>query len=118
MKTKLVTVFVAMAIFFAISSCNKSDDSNDTPPIPEKFVDLQIDPNFDFDSFQDLSTSIKIPSTRQTSTSIVQIFNGNPASGGRLIITGSLNQNNEFNSQMRIPAYLQEVYVGNVSSCP
>ncbi len=115
MKTKLISVFIAMAVFFVISSCNKSD-SGSTKTIPDKFVDLKIDPNFDFDSFKNLSTSIKIPVNKQTSTTIVQIFNANPASGGRLILTGSLNQNNEFHSEMRIPAYLTEVYVGKVSS--
>jgi LruC domain-containing protein len=115
MKTKLISILVVATMIFALASCNKYKDNNEQKST-EIFTELKVDPNFDFDSFKNLSTNIVVPLTRQTSTTIVQIFNGNPAEGGRLITTGSLNDNNEYNGELRLPADIKEVYIGKISS--
>lgn len=115
MKSRTVPFLLALIVMTAVISCTKTNNPGKETN-PTKFVDLKIDPNFDFDNFKNLEAIISVPASRQSSMSIVQIFDGNPATGGRLIQTGSLDQNNVFNTQLRIPSGLEEVYIGKVSS--
>ncbi len=106
--------FLAIVVVFALFSCHKSNKIHQV--IPNKFVDLKVDAAFKFDNFKDLKTSIKIPTSKSSGIHIIQIYDAHPKDGGKLILTGSVNQNGVFDLPVRIASRLKEVYVGNLSS--
>lgn len=105
---------LAVVLFIVLSSCHKGNRIH--RPIPNQFIDLKVDAAFKFDNFKDLKTSIKIPTSRSSGIHIIQIYDAHPNDGGKLILTGSVNQEGVFDLPVRIAARLKEVYVGNLSS--
>ncbi|MBS4055956.1 MAG: LruC domain-containing protein [Bacteroidales bacterium] len=106
----LLMIFVSGLL---LVSCNKDNHKQNEPT---NFLDLKIDQSFTFDNFSNFETSIKVPATRSTGVDIIQIYDGKPESGGKVILTGALDQNGEFSMPIRIPNRLTEVYVGKLSS--
>jgi len=110
---------VGIAMLFTVfmlsqNSCKKHLPDN--PQTPTKFTELKVDPRFEFQNFKEVQATISIPGLKQSGTSIVQIYQGNPATGGKLISSGSLNDSHLFQSSIRLPSRLTEVYVGKLSS--
>jgi len=111
----ILTGFLALLVISAtvIPGCRKKFPEKD---LPTKFTDLKVAPNFEFQSFRDAQVVITVPAVKQTSQNIVQIYQGNPAQGGRLILSGPLDANNQFTGPIRIPTRLTDVYVGRLAS--
>ncbi|MFH1937425.1 MAG: hypothetical protein ABIK52_07680, partial [Bacteroidota bacterium] len=99
--------------FLFHTGCRKKIDTNNQPI---KFTELKVASNFEFESFREAEATIKVPSLKQTAQNIVQIYQGNPAEGGKLIMTGPLDQNNQFKNALRLPTRLANVFVGRLSA--
>jgi len=117
MTKVIVPVGIAglFVIFFLFQSgCKKKlPDNNSTPT---KFTELKVDPNFEFQNFKEVQATITVPALKQSGTSIIRIYQGNPATGGKLISAGSLDNNNQFQSPIRLPSRLTEVFVAKLAS--
>jgi len=116
MKTRIYTLAVLFAISLMFGSCRK-DKKDDNPNNDiSNFLDLEVSQSFNFESFDDYSTSIKIGNTKSSGTEIIQIYDAHPAEGGKLILTGSANSEGEFELPIRLATRLEEVYVAKLSS--
>ncbi|MCK9218593.1 MAG: LruC domain-containing protein [Bacteroidales bacterium] len=112
---KYTAAFFLLFSIISFSGCRKTTDENITSN-PSKFTDLKIDPNFEFQSSVDLSVTIKAPGSGTTSLKVIEIFLGNPASGGKLISKGATDNNATYQTQIRIPSTVKELYLGKLSS--
>lgn len=116
-RSRLILVgFLAVlsVVLLPSQGCRKQNEP--VNPAPSKFTDLKVPPNFEFESFKNVEATITVPATKQTAQNIVRIYQGNPAEGGKLITTGSLDANNQFKSPLRIPTRLTDVYIARLSS--
>jgi LruC domain-containing protein len=114
-KAVFLTIILLLISFtFVQQGCRKTITITEKPTT--NFTDLKIDPTFEFDNFKKVDATITISNSKATGMNIVQIYQGNPAQGGKLITTGALNSQNQFVSSVRLPARLSEVYIGNVAS--
>ncbi|NOU48774.1 MAG: LruC domain-containing protein [Bacteroidales bacterium] len=113
---KRITLQVAITVFLVFSFVACRNHDNPVQEKPTEFLDLKVDKAFKFESFSNLETSIKIANTKAAGVEIIQIYDAHPAKGGRIILTGSVDQNGEFKLPLRIASRLKEVYVGKLSS--
>ena len=97
------------------NGCRKSIDpeNNDTP---KKFTDLKVSPNFEFENFIDLDVTINVANGGSQTLFVIQLFQDNPATGGKLIATGATNNNKQYHTTLRVPSRLKEIYVTKISA--
>lgn len=110
----ILLLFISGSIIFQ-AGCKKKPSEN---PIttPTKFTELKVNPAFKFDSYSNLGTYIKLANTKSAGVEIIQIYDAHPNNGGKLIMTGSANQEGVFNLPIRIASRLKAVYVAKLSS--
>ncbi|NQU32182.1 MAG: LruC domain-containing protein [Bacteroidetes bacterium] len=116
MKIKIYTIAFLFAISLFFASCHKDKTNNNPDNNIDNFLELKVSESFDFESFSNLETDIKLASTKATGVEIIQIYDAHPANGGKIILTGSVNESGEFKLPVRIASRLSEVYVGKLSS--
>lgn len=114
MQRKLITLILVFALGLVISSCRKTTPT--TNDDPTNFLDLKVSESFKFESFSDLQTSIQVLNTKASGVEIVRIYDAHPNNGGRLILTGSVDESGVFDLPIRIASRLEEVYVARLSS--
>ncbi len=114
MKNKLLLNLGLVLTVVWLSSCRTPD--NKPVDKPETFLELKVDPAFKFENFTNVETAINLGTTKASVVEIVQIYDAHPAKGGKLILTGSVNQEGVFQLPLRIPTRLTELYVGKMSS--
>ncbi|MFZ4546720.1 MAG: LruC domain-containing protein [Bacteroidales bacterium] len=107
-----IAIFL-LVLLLSQTACRKTDDSSGN--LPTKFTDLKIDPSFQFDNFINLNVTIGIPATGDQMLSIIQIFEADPKTGGKLIATGSVGSNLQFKTNLRVASRLKELWVGKIS---
>jgi LruC domain-containing protein len=116
-KGRLIQIgFLSMISIFLLfaEGCKKEVKVDDS--LPTKFTELKVASTFEFESFKNVEATITVPALKGAAQSIVQIYQGNPAEGGKLIMTGSLDANNQFKSPVRIPTRLTDVYIARLTS--
>ncbi|MDP2723710.1 MAG: LruC domain-containing protein [Bacteroidales bacterium] len=114
MKRKIYTLTAIFALSLLIFSCRKNN--NQSQDNPNNFLDLKVSELFNFENFSDLTTDIRVASTKATGVEIVQIYDAHPNNGGKLILTGSANSAGVFSLPVRIASRFKEVYVAKLSS--
>lgn len=122
MKTQLLhhrsislTLLAIIAIsLITLQGCKKTVEVEEKTPT--KFTELKVASNFEFQNFKNVEATITIPALKSGVQSVVQIYEGNPAEGGKVILTAALDANNQFKSSVRVPARLTDLYVGRLSS--
>ncbi len=114
MKLKIFATAFLFAIGLLFASCHKNSPKIDDNV--NNFLDLKVSESFLFDNFSDLETSIKLVSTKATGYETIQIYDANPAKGGKLVLTGAADNNGVFNLPVRIASRYSEVYVAKLSS--
>ncbi len=113
---KKLRLIVALLLFaMAFQSCRK-DNSNNNKEVPENFTDLKVDKGFNFESFHNVQTAIQLTNSRIAGGEIVQIYDGHPNQGGKLILTGTANDQGMFTLPIRIASRLEEVYVARLNA--
>ena len=118
---KVKHVFFVQFLFLLIlsgtlvmqTSCKKHT-TNETST-PTKFTELQVDQNFKFSSYTDIDVTVNVPQTTAFSMYVIQLFNGDPASGGKLIGTGATDANFQYKTKIRMPSSVKQVYIGKIS---
>ena len=119
-KQVLFNTFVSVGLIFLLAGflvlhfgCRKTIEITERPVT--KYTELKVDPHFEFENFNNVDATIYVPSQKASGMNIIQIFQGNPAEGGKLITTGGLD-NGEFTSAVRLPSRLNEVYIAKLAS--
>ncbi len=112
-----LSAFLLMVLFASLvfqTGCRKSfnDEVNNNP---KHFTDLRVNPSFEFNSVIDLNVNIGLASTAQTGIRVVQIFMGDPATNGKLIATGATDYTFKYQTTLRVPSRLKELYVGSLT---
>ncbi len=109
-------LFSLILIAALLQSCRKDNNNNNSSNSPEKFVDLQVDKSFNFESFQNVQTAIQLTNSRIAGGEIVQIYDGYPSEGGKLILTGTANAQGLFTLPVRLASRMNEVVVGRLNA--
>ncbi|MCK9205357.1 MAG: LruC domain-containing protein, partial [Bacteroidales bacterium] len=121
MKTKVNPFWSLMIMIFfgglmiPQTGCRKSMDP-DNPDNPKKFTDLKVDPAFTFESFVDLTATINVANSGSQNLFVIQLFQENPATGGKLIASGATDNNKQYKTILRVPTRLKELWVGKIAA--
>ena len=116
MKTKLITVLAMLLISaLAFQSCNKTPQPE--PDNKSAMEKLNIPDGFTFQSTRVEDITINMPSTINFDQmkSRFNLYTDDPASGGKLITSGSFDKNGQFKGQIRVPTALDSVFVQSIA---
>ena len=105
--------FILSFAIITIISCN-----NDPLSEPEKTIDdLEIPNGFAYESSQVVDIEINMPDSVDFTDlrSRFNIFTSNPNEGGKLINSGSFDKNGHWEGQIRVPTFLEEIYVSTIA---
>ena len=100
MKRTTLHLTIMVLVVLSFVACRNND--NPVEEKPTNFLDLKVDQSFKFESFSNVETSIKISNTKASGVEIIQIYDAHPSQGGKVILTGSVNENGEFNLPLRL----------------
>ena len=98
---------------FMQTGCKKSSSSETTTPT--KFTELKVDPNFKFNPYVSIDVTVIVQQTTALNMFVIQLFNGDPANGGKLIGTGATDANFQYKTKIRMPSSVKELYIGKIS---
>ncbi len=109
---KLKQIFLIGLLFAAVfSGCRKIED-NPEPQSGQTMKDLVIPAGFEWASYADVTLSVGVETSQSTqAVSRITVFKGDPANGGMQLVSGSVSPDNRFTTTLRIPAYLESVYL-------
>lgn len=113
MKFKSLLFIIAGLLVFGSIGCKKTTVTT----IPEKTIeDMNVPDGFTFQTTQEVSLTIKMPASLDFTDlrSRFDVYTANPVDGGKLITSGSFNENGEYSGLIRIPTALTEVYVSSM----
>jgi len=101
-------ILVFIAIVFSLS-CNKTIDDS-VQPI--SIDDIIVADDFSWDAYNDIKLIVNVENEKRYEIlSRISVYNGNPASGGQLMTVGSSSPDNPFESTIRLPQTLTEIYL-------
>jgi len=95
------------------TACKKQMSNGNSNPT--KFTELQVDQNFKFSSYTDVNVTVNVEQTTAFTMFVIQLFNGDPASGGKLIGTGATDANFQYKTKIRMPSSVKQIYIGKIS---
>jgi len=110
---RMMLVFLVSGTLIFQTACKKRND--DEQSNPTKFTQLQVDQNFKFSPYIDISVTVNVPQSATISMYVIQLFNGDPSKGGKLISTGATDANFQYNTRIRMPSAVKELYIGKIS---
>lgn len=110
----LITLILFTGSVIMMSGCKRNHDV--TPSTPTKFIDLKVDPAFEFDNFINLNVTVKVANPVQQSLFVIQIFQGDPSKDGKLIASGATDNILQYKTALRVPSRLKELWVSKISS--
>ncbi len=100
-------LFLSILIAVTISQGCKNPE-----PTPDNSMDNMVVPNgFTFETTLDIPITISMPGSINFSSikSRFNIYTGNPNNGGKLIFSGSFNEDGEYSGTIKIPATINEI---------
>lgn len=110
---RMMFLFLLSGSLVMQTACKKNSDGEKTTPT--KFTQLQVDQNFKFSPYIDLSVTINVEQSATISMYVIQLFNGDPSKGGKLIGTGSTDANFQYKTKIRMPSAIKEIYIAKIS---
>ncbi|MBZ0242271.1 MAG: hypothetical protein K8F24_03565, partial [Bacteroidales bacterium] len=109
MKTLKLFILVLLASSLFVS-CKK--DISPEQHKADKTADLNVPASFKWKTTRDLTLSIGLPLDGfYPLQSKISIFNGNPNQKGTLIMEAGISREQDLNQQLRVPAYLQSLFL-------
>ncbi len=102
------------AFLFFNTSCKKADPEA-AKPVATKFTELQIDPAFQFNSFFTIDLSVNVTGPGSSIISLIQVYDGNPAQGGKTVMSGATDANSKYSAVVRVPSRLKELWLGRIA---
>ena len=111
---QLSCLFILSGMLVTETACHKQ--SGNTLSTPTKFTQLQVSQGFKFNTYNDIAITINVNQTGTFKMFVIQLFNGDPANGGKLIGTGATDANSQYKTKIRMPSGITTVYIGKMSS--
>lgn|GEM_PF-259188 len=112
MPANAAVLLIVLIAVLATNGCKNNDPI--TPSAKTNFGDLKINPEFKFSTTKELDVNLEVISSNpQEPPHRFNIYNGNPEQGGKLIISGITDPYSSFQTNVKIPAYVTELYVTN-----
>jgi hypothetical protein len=106
------TLILMAFLSIIITSCNKNDGGSDNPYDNIHFGDLKIDPLFKFDMTKTIDVTLSINSSNpKEPPQKFYIYNNDPNKNGLLLISGMTTPYLVFKEKVKIPTYLNELWV-------
>jgi len=117
-KIKFIPGFLFICLLSGIllipTGCNKH--TSGTPSNPSKFTQLQVNQNFEFNTYNDINVTVNVDQSGTFKMFVIQLFNGDPAHGGKLIGTGATDASSQYKTKIRMPSSISAVYIGKLSA--
>jgi len=116
MKTKLTTVLGMLLISaLAFQSCNKTPQP--APDNESAMEKLNIPDGFTFESTRIEDVTINMPATIDFDQmrSRFNLYTDDPANGGKLITSGSFDNNGQYKGKVRVPTALDSIFVQSIA---
>jgi LruC domain-containing protein len=112
MKTiRLITGTIFLILLMGTYGCRNNYETT-TPGPKSDFINLQIAPDFKFETTKEISIHIEvITSNNNEPTHKFMIYNADPDAGGQLITSGITNPYNSFSTDIKIPTYIEKLYI-------
>jgi len=112
MNSKIyLSALTFLVMLLGFTSCKK-EVNNPNNNQPGSMNDLVISDDFNWETFKDIDVTISITGAKDyQAKSKVSVFNADPASGGKLMVSGNAAPGSSFTSSMRIPSYLTQLYL-------
>ncbi len=112
-------LMLAIASSFAIG-CTNDDVAEEevfgTIPDPEPIQELTVSDNFDWSTTKDVALNIGVNFTNEeTGLYKVDVYDGNPYGSGNLLISGTINRDKPFETNLNLPTYVDELFVVKTS---
>lgn len=101
-------------VLILFASCERDINNNTTnPDEPDSMNDLVISDDFNFENTVDFSLEVILPTTVDYSEvhKRVEVLTMPEEDGGTLLYVGSADENGELYKEIRIPAYLDSLYI-------
>jgi len=115
MNIKSYLSFAILTLLLSLISGSCKREINQPIDNPTKFTELRIDPAFQFENFIDLDVTIGLPDNGTPLKSIVGLYDSDPKTGGKKLVSGAMDQSAQFNTILRVPSRLKELWVGKIS---
>ncbi|MCG6187882.1 LruC domain-containing protein [Maribellus maritimus] len=112
MKERFYILPILLTLIVSFSSCLKEPDEIVTNPESKKTMDnLNVSEDFSWKTSKTVTLVINAISDNPELNSKVSVYNGNPESGGKLIINCGLNEETTFENEIQIPTYISTLYL-------
>jgi len=114
MKIKVLLILTLAIFTVSFIGCK----NNDPQPQPDPTIeDMNVPDGFNFETTQELSVNIKMPKSLDFTNlrSRFDIYSSDPAFGGKLLTSGSFDENGEFSGKLRVPTALSNVYIQSIA---
>lgn len=111
MKKYLILV-VALIVISTIG-CKKNDDPDHDNQLTME--DLVISPGFNFYNSSEYNVKVTLPESVDYTTirKRIDFYDEKIEEGGKLLFSGTSNDQGEFVGKIKIPAYLTEIYINS-----
>ena len=109
-----ITFLILLFVIIFNYGCRDNVDNNINPSGITNFGDLKINSNFKFSTTKELGVHLEIMSNNpEEPTHKFGIYLGNPDQGGKLIISGITDPYHTFQTTIKIPSFVNELYITN-----
>lgn len=111
LKAQIIITTIA---FLALGGCKKEQPLNSNDPVEaDGFAEIKVSEHFNWSTTQQVSCRIKAVTNEGAPMRNVKfsIYNGDPASNGKLLIAGATDQSGEFSIDYKFPSYLESVFI-------
>ncbi len=108
---KYIMLLIALIVASTIGC--KKDDPN--PDNELRMEDLVISPGFDFNNSLEYNVKVTLPESVDYSTirKRINFYDAPIENGGKLLFSGTSNDKGVFIGKIKIPAYLNEIYISS-----
>jgi len=109
---KLMILTLSIIILVGSYGCNNNKTEPIDPSGKTSFVDLTISPDFKFSTTKELGVHLEIISNNpEEPPHRFGIYLGDPDQGGKLIISGITDPYSTFQTTIKIPSFVDELYI-------
>ena len=110
---RFLPILLTVLSLAAIVGCKTNSESVD-PGSKDSFVDLDINSDFKFTTTKEVSIHLEVMTSNVNEPSHkFLIYQGDPEDGGKLIVSGVTDAYNTFSTTIKIPSFLEELYVSD-----
>lgn len=111
MKTyisKSIGTVITLGVIVFTTSCNKTETPE--PNGITHFNEIQVSPSFNWEATREVSFTISTELPAVGTLARITIYDSNPEEHGNILATGSAGKGFAFETKLRLPSYVKEIY--------